>query len=185
MQKQMKEEIANAFVVLSEQKRVDKITVKDLVDYCGISRASFYYHFQDILELIEWLVQRTDSQISEHCSSADSFEESVQILVAGYARNYSMFERLQASQCREYINSFAIKSIQNFIWDSIRTSDEKRRLIVCSTDIQSLVVFCSYGIAGLMLQHFNSKKFDLDKLSQHIIVMVYRLITDDDASDLL
>ena len=41
--------IADAFIKLSKEKNIDKITVKDIVDECGISRQSFYYHFQDIL----------------------------------------------------------------------------------------------------------------------------------------
>ena len=40
--------IADAFIKLSGEKNIDKITVKDIVDECGISRQSFYYHFQDI-----------------------------------------------------------------------------------------------------------------------------------------
>ena len=45
----MKIKIANALRTLSKQKSIDKITVKDLVELCGISRQTFYYHFQDIL----------------------------------------------------------------------------------------------------------------------------------------
>ena len=47
---QVKPMIAEAFIRLSKQKNIDKITVKDLVEACGISRQTFYYHFQDILE---------------------------------------------------------------------------------------------------------------------------------------
>ena len=181
----MKDVIADAFISLSEQKSVDRITVKDLVDYCGISRASFYYHFQDILELVEWLVQRTDIAVSALYHAADSFEESVEILVSCYAQHFALFERLLSSQKRDFVTQSVINSLQNFLWDSIRTTDERRRLIVCSTDIQTLISFCSFGIAGLMMQHFKSKSPNPDKLAQHIIVMIYRLITDDDASDLL
>lgn len=46
--------IADTFMQLSREKNVDKITVKDLVERCGISRQTFYYHFQDLLEVIEW-----------------------------------------------------------------------------------------------------------------------------------
>ena len=54
----MKAVIADAFVSLAQRKNVDKITVKDLVEACGISRQTFYYHFQDILEVIEWSMQQ-------------------------------------------------------------------------------------------------------------------------------
>ena len=36
------------------QKPLDKITITDITDDCGISRMTFYYHFQDIFDLVEW-----------------------------------------------------------------------------------------------------------------------------------
>lgn len=53
----VKKRIVEAFVKLSKEKNIDKITVKDIVDECGISRQAFYYHFQDILEVIEWATE--------------------------------------------------------------------------------------------------------------------------------
>ena len=36
------------------KKPIDKITIRDLTDDCGISRMAFYYHFKDIYDLVEW-----------------------------------------------------------------------------------------------------------------------------------
>ena len=36
------------------KKPLAKITIRDITDDCGISRMTFYYHFQDIYDLIEW-----------------------------------------------------------------------------------------------------------------------------------
>lgn len=41
----MKAIIAQAFKELAQQKSIDKITVKSLIESCGISRQTFYYHF--------------------------------------------------------------------------------------------------------------------------------------------
>ena len=35
-------------------KALDKITIQDLTADCGISRMTFYYHFKDIYDLVEW-----------------------------------------------------------------------------------------------------------------------------------
>ena len=35
-------------------KPLDKITINDLTEDCGISRMAFYYHFKDIYDLVEW-----------------------------------------------------------------------------------------------------------------------------------
>lgn len=42
----MKQMISNTMAGLLEHKSVDKITVKELVEACGISRQAFYYHFR-------------------------------------------------------------------------------------------------------------------------------------------
>lgn len=68
---QVKPMIAEAFIRLSKQKNIDKITVKDLVEACGISRQTFYYHFQDILEVIEWSLDQAFSHLLEQSLAAD------------------------------------------------------------------------------------------------------------------
>ena len=36
------------------QKPLNKITISDIAEECGISRMTFYYHFKDIYDLVEW-----------------------------------------------------------------------------------------------------------------------------------
>ena len=37
------------------QKPLHKITISDIADDCGINRMTFYYHFKDIYDLVEWV----------------------------------------------------------------------------------------------------------------------------------
>ena len=37
------------------KKPLDKITISDIAEDCGISRMTFYYHFKDIYDLVEWV----------------------------------------------------------------------------------------------------------------------------------
>lgn len=45
--------IIHAFLQLLEERPLSNITVKDVVDTCGINRNTFYYYFEDIPTLIE------------------------------------------------------------------------------------------------------------------------------------
>lgn len=53
----MKNEIVKVYTQLVKTKDVDKITVQEVAAECGISRQAFYYHFQDILAISEWVLQ--------------------------------------------------------------------------------------------------------------------------------
>lgn len=43
------------------QKPLNKITINDIAEDCGINRMTFYYHFKDIYDLVEWSCLRTPS----------------------------------------------------------------------------------------------------------------------------
>ena len=47
-----KQAIKAAFLELLDEKPLNKISVRDIVERCGINRNSFYYHFQDIPSLL-------------------------------------------------------------------------------------------------------------------------------------
>lgn len=48
--------IQQSFLRLLSQRSITKITVKDIVEDCGINRNSFYYHFQDLPQLLETVI---------------------------------------------------------------------------------------------------------------------------------
>ena len=51
-----KEALQAAFLRLLEERPLREITVKDIVQACGVNRNTFYYHFKDIPALLEELV---------------------------------------------------------------------------------------------------------------------------------
>ena len=62
-----KQVIADAFVKLVEEKPVDSITINDITNKCGLNRQTFYYHFADIYDLVEWiLLESTDKVIGKN-----------------------------------------------------------------------------------------------------------------------
>ena len=71
--------IMDACLKLLEKKPISKITVRDIVEECGISRNSFYYHFEDIPALINAIVVETADSIIEAHADSSSLLECLQI----------------------------------------------------------------------------------------------------------
>lgn len=66
--------IKKTFIKLLNEKPLNQITVKDIVEECGINRNSFYYHFQDIPALIEEIVTEEADRIMAKYPTIDSLE---------------------------------------------------------------------------------------------------------------
>src|SRR5574344_1797284 len=49
-----KRALSQSLKKLLAEKPLDKITVTDIVTDCGVNRQTFYYHFQDLYDLVEW-----------------------------------------------------------------------------------------------------------------------------------
>ena len=50
-----KKALAQSLKELGATKNLDKITVADITDHCGVNRQTFYYHFNDKYDLINWI----------------------------------------------------------------------------------------------------------------------------------
>ena len=50
-----KKALANALKELMTEKSFEKISVSDICDRCGMNRKSFYYHFKDKYDLVNWI----------------------------------------------------------------------------------------------------------------------------------
>ena len=64
--------IKEAFTSLLEERPLNDITVKDIVERCGINRNSFYYHYPDIPALAEEIVRDEAARIVQEYPSLSS-----------------------------------------------------------------------------------------------------------------
>ncbi len=67
--------IRESFIRLLEQRPLSEITVKDIVEDCGINRNSFYYHYQDLPALIEEIIKGEAEDIIRSYPSVTSIVE--------------------------------------------------------------------------------------------------------------
>jgi AcrR family transcriptional regulator len=49
--------LAESFKEIAVTKPIEKITIKEITDRAGVIRPTFYNHFQDKYELMEWIIQ--------------------------------------------------------------------------------------------------------------------------------
>ncbi len=69
--------IKKSFVKLLNERPISQITVKEIVEDCGVNRNSFYYHFQDIPSLLEEVVVELADRVIYDQPKDATFEEQV------------------------------------------------------------------------------------------------------------
>lgn len=162
----MKAMIAGAFMEVSKRKSVDKITVKDLVEACHISRQTFYYHFQDILEVIEWSVQRVFEEILEQRTSLDAPEDTLRTFIEASSEADILLQKLLHSQRREQVEKIFVNAVRSYLQEMLARQESKPDLPLA--DAKVMLDFCTYGIVGLLLENCGKKSLDKEKLTRQM-----------------
>ena len=85
----MKNNIAEAAKYLVFKKQVRKLTVKDIVDECNITRQTFYYHFEDIPGLFRWILKMEEEQLLHKVSSIDNPEKVLKYFFQSAIQNFN------------------------------------------------------------------------------------------------
>ena len=56
MAKFTKKAIMDCFLNMLKRKNIDRVTVTDICEECGINRNTFYYYFSDIYDVLDSLI---------------------------------------------------------------------------------------------------------------------------------
>lgn len=131
-----KEEFANAFKALSKKKPMNKISISDLITYCHVNRNTFYYHFEDIYALIEWIIENELTPITNSFESKN-FNEFLSSVFDYVENNRHLLSSAYSAFGREKLR----KELQPYFHETFNSPGSFMFLIVSILSKSSFVTF--------------------------------------------
>lgn len=140
-----KKAIRNSFIKLLNEKPLKQISVRDIVDDCGINRNTFYYHFQDIPQLLASIIKEDSVRIISEHPQLNSVEECVDAVIKFSLDNrkavlhiYRSVNRDLYEQYQWQICEYVVKTYMDSVLQGRKISDEDRQII---TEYMKCVLF--------------------------------------------
>jgi len=144
MVKNAKEVFAESLKRMLESKRLDHITVKDLVEECGLSRQAFYYHFNDSYDLVEWIFLEEAKSVLADNRDIDTWQQGFYNVLEWIRDNKSFVVNTYRSMSHEYLETFLYKILYSLIYPVIEKQGEGKNIegknIVFTAHFYSLAV---------------------------------------------
>ena len=97
------------------KKPIDKITIRDLTDDCGISRMAFYYHFKDIYDLVEWSCFEDASRALAGKKTYDTWQEGLLQIFEAVLENKPFILNVYRTLSREQIENYLFRLVYDLI----------------------------------------------------------------------
>lgn len=101
-----KRAMAESLRKLLSARTLDRITVRDIVEDCGVNRQTFYYHFHDIFDLMEWSIEDKASHFFTEGMSENEWGSTLREMFAYLQENAALVLNAYHSQGWEYLATF-------------------------------------------------------------------------------
>ena len=155
-----KEIIIKTLFELLNEKPLAKITVKDIVERCGVNRNTFYYHFRDISDVVEYALLREVDKVFERPVEADSVLECLEILVNIIGENKKAMFHIYCSVQRDTFTVALEKICQHIVLEYAKYNFPQE--ILEKEDMKALMHFFKCVMTGIFLDWMDHRmSYDL------------------------
>lgn len=156
--------LSNALKKRMETKPFSKITVSDIIADCGLNRKTFYYHFEDMRDLLRWTLRHEAINVVESFDFATDNKEAILFVVDYLEQNQHMLNCVYDAVGSGELRMFLYEDFKKIARKIITTAENQLGMRISEEYKDLLASFYTDGIVGIIIEWLNGK-FKLEKSS--------------------
>ena len=173
------------------QKPLNKITINDITEDCGVNRMTFYYHFKDIYDLVDWIMVEDAAKALEDKPTFDTWSEAFLDILRQVQENKVLVMNVYRSMSREQVEQYLYKLLDPMLMEFMDRNIQG--FTVQDADKQFIVDFYKYALVGMALEWIRKDmKEDPVRMTERLNILLHgdferalrRFRTDRSPSDL-
>lgn len=167
--KQTRKAIQESFIHMGKVKPVDKITVKEIVEDCDINRNSLYYHFEDLPDLIESIIEDSLRSTMEENYEL-GFRAVLHEVVKNLRENADLCRNIYLSRNRDILEMRVSRVITEYLAAVIKADPVMSRFDVSDEDLDIIIQTYRMEVWGFLTEWIqNGMGYDLDARFQRMM----------------
>ena len=154
------------------QKPLNKITINDITEDCGVNRMTFYYHFKDIYDLVDWIMVEDAAKALEGRQSFENWTDAFLDILHQVQDNKVLVMNVYRSVSREQVEQYLYKLLDSMLRDFVDRSAQG--FTVQDADKQFVVDFYKYALVGMTLEWIRrDMKTDPAAMTERLGTMIH------------
>ena len=151
---------------------LNKITINDITEDCGVNRMTFYYHFKDIYDLVDWILAEDAAKAMEGRRGFGTWSEAYLDVLRQLQDNKTLVLNVYRSVGREQVEQYLYRLLDPILKDF--ADRECHDITVQDADKQFVVDFYKYALVGMTLEWTRrDMKGDPKKMVERVSTMIH------------
>ncbi|SFQ05395.1 transcriptional regulator, TetR family [Oscillibacter sp. PC13] len=147
-----KRALAKSLKKLLSKRGLDKITVKDIVEDCGVNRQTFYYHFHDIYDLTEWIIQDDAENILSAELDYSDWKVGIRSVIMYIQQNRNLILNAYNSVSHEVVADYLKKLLRPYILQIVQREAKDLDRPPQEEDVDFLADMYTLMAAGIVME---------------------------------
>ena len=144
-----KRELAESLKRLASERLFEHVTVGDIVRECGVNRQTFYYHFSDKYELLDWIYYNETFVPLTADISFGNWDEKLYELLQIMRRNRAFY--MNTIKCsNNFFEEYLLKMLTTLFETAVEDLDVRKQLTPEKKRLASKIF--AYGLTGVVIE---------------------------------
>lgn len=152
--------LAESFKKLLSRRRLDKITVKDIVEDCGVNRQTFYYHFHNVYDLMEWAFRDAAETLAREQLEQEDWIGGVEALMDELRRDKSLILNAYHSISHETVADFLKRILRPHLLRFVQAQAEEMETPPGQEDVDFVADIYTVTVAGIIMEWIGRQKME-------------------------
>ena len=172
MPNKTKQAIADSLRRLLLKKSLNKITINDIAEECGMNRMTFYYHFRDIYDLVEWICMEDARAAKAGRYDSDTWQDGLLRLCRSVLNDRVFIESAYRSIQREKVENYMYDVTYDILINVIEKQAGSHD--IPESDKKFIADFYKYAFVGIALDWVRT---GMKESPEDLVAKVSTLIT--------
>lgn len=168
-----KKAIADGFKCLMDKKPFEKITIADITDSCGLNRQTFYYHFKDKYELLNWILFSDVIEPFSNGLTIDNWSDHLMQILVIVKENSKFYANAMNTSHGEEFHRYLFNAVTGVLCQVVDQIADGRS--ISPADRQFIAEFFAYGVSGTVSKWVTT---GMKRSPEEIAVYIKYLVND-------
>lgn len=171
---QTKKKLAASLKKFMMSKSLNKITVTDIIKDCGVNRKTFYYHFEDIYDLLKWILEQEAVEVVKNFDLMIDYKEAILFVINYVEDNAHILACAYDTLGREEMRRFLHQDFTSVIETIIDNAEKELKLHVEKTFKNFLCNVCVESLAGMLIEWFKNPQHQYKEQIVEYLSVIFR-----------
>lgn len=168
-----KKTIAASLKKFMEKKPLSKITVSEIVSDCKINRKTFYYHFENIQDLLKWMLEQEAIEVVKNFDLLLDYEDAINFVLDYVEENKHILNCAYDSIGSNELNKFFNNDFNSIVMTIIKRYEEITGIEVNKNFRIFICDFYTEAIVGMIVKLLKNKQpYDRHKLIEYVSLTI-------------